>query len=56
MSTAPSTDPVIPSANGTCHFLRLPGELRNVIYAYALNEPAGIRYSMKDDGKLLVRA
>jgi hypothetical protein len=53
MSTDPPTD--TPSANGACYFLCLPGELRNIIYAYALHEPAGIRYSMKDGGKLLVR-
>jgi hypothetical protein len=53
MSIDPPTD--TPSANGACHFLRLPGELCNIIYAYSLHEPAGIRYSMKDGRKLLVR-
>jgi hypothetical protein len=50
-----TTDPSIPPSNGTCHFLRLSGELRNIVYAYALHEPAGIHYSMKDGGKLHVR-
>jgi hypothetical protein len=33
-----------------CPFLELPGELRNVIYAHALYEPAGLRFRQDDYG------
>ncbi|KAF2640349.1 hypothetical protein P280DRAFT_550121 [Massarina eburnea CBS 473.64] len=39
-----TSDPSVPSPDGTCHLLRIPGELRNRIYKYALTEPHGIGY------------
>ncbi|KAF1848579.1 uncharacterized protein K460DRAFT_415119 [Cucurbitaria berberidis CBS 394.84] len=33
-------DPSTPSSDGACHFLRLPAELRNAVYSYALSDPA----------------
>ncbi|KAF1963662.1 hypothetical protein CC80DRAFT_541579 [Byssothecium circinans] len=39
-----TTNPSIPSPDGTCHLLRLPFELRNKIYDYALSEEDGIGY------------
>ncbi|KAH7075021.1 hypothetical protein FB567DRAFT_596966 [Paraphoma chrysanthemicola] len=42
----------------TCHFFRLPGELRNVIYAYVLSRPGGLlfRVSSKGESQLLLKA
>ena len=37
-----------PSANMTCGFFRLSGELRNLIYKYALTEPDGLIYQKID--------
>ncbi|KAF2877767.1 hypothetical protein BDV95DRAFT_600466 [Massariosphaeria phaeospora] len=28
-----------PPADGSCHFLRLPSEIRNLVYTYALSQP-----------------
>lgn len=36
-------------SNG-CYFLRLPGELRNLVYAYALSEPAGLEFRYDSQG------
>jgi hypothetical protein len=35
-------DPSQPCPNGTCHFLRLSAELRNMVYGYTLTNPNGI--------------
>lgn len=42
-------NPSIPANDGTCHFFRLSGELRNGIYAYVLTEPEGLLYLEKID-------
>lgn len=31
-------------ADGACHVLQLPGELRKMVYRFALFSPDGIRY------------
>lgn len=36
--------------DGFCHLLTLPGELRNMIYAYALFEPAGLHFQRDERG------
>ncbi|KAH7064453.1 hypothetical protein BKA63DRAFT_496785 [Paraphoma chrysanthemicola] len=45
-------------ASNNCHFFRLPGELRNVIYAYVLSKPGGLlfRVSSHGDTQLLLKA
>jgi hypothetical protein len=35
-------DPNTPPPDGVCHFFRLPAELRNSIYEYALYNPNGL--------------
>jgi hypothetical protein len=35
-------DPSQPCPNGTCHFLRLSAELKNMVYGYTLTSPNGI--------------
>jgi len=35
-------DPNQPSPDGTCHFFRLPAELRNIVYEYTLKNPKGV--------------
>ncbi|KAF1840336.1 uncharacterized protein K460DRAFT_437402 [Cucurbitaria berberidis CBS 394.84] len=44
-----STNPSTPSANGSCYFFRLPGELRNRVYQFSLSEPEGLRYHQNSD-------
>jgi hypothetical protein len=36
--------PRAPDAGHVCHFLQLPAELRNMIYAFALSEPNGLTF------------
>jgi hypothetical protein len=43
-STSPLADPSVPSEDGTCHFFRLSGELRNTIYGFLFHEAEGLRY------------
>ena len=43
-------DPRIPPADGVCHLFRLPGELRNRIYEYALTEANGLLYREDERG------
>ncbi|KAF2124153.1 hypothetical protein P153DRAFT_361339 [Dothidotthia symphoricarpi CBS 119687] len=47
--TVAHADPAIPSPDGKCHFFRLPGELRNMIYAYALSSDHPVRYILDTD-------
>ncbi|KAF2439781.1 hypothetical protein P171DRAFT_489585 [Karstenula rhodostoma CBS 690.94] len=35
-------DPSQPPPDGTCHFFRLPRELRDLVYEYSLSEPFGL--------------
>lgn len=45
-------------ASNICHFFRLPGELRNAIYAYVLSKPGGLlfRVSSRGETQLLLKA
>ncbi|KAF2711600.1 hypothetical protein K504DRAFT_532166 [Pleomassaria siparia CBS 279.74] len=43
-------DPGMPSLDGVCHFFRLPGELRNLVYEYVLTEPDGLFHRVDDKG------
>ncbi|KAF2244822.1 hypothetical protein BU26DRAFT_553930 [Trematosphaeria pertusa] len=37
-------DLAVQPTTGECHLMRLPGEIRNIIYEYALTEPDGLTY------------
>ncbi|KAF2640348.1 hypothetical protein P280DRAFT_518759 [Massarina eburnea CBS 473.64] len=43
MATPQVQDPSIPSEDGICHFMRLPQELRDMIYEYSLTESTNLR-------------
>ncbi|KAF2244808.1 hypothetical protein BU26DRAFT_508788 [Trematosphaeria pertusa] len=47
-SAAPAcADPSVPAADGTCYFFRLPRELRDQVYDYALYAPDGLFYQYR---------
>lgn len=48
---ASGDDPSIPSPDGACHFFRLPAELRNYIYEFALAEPDGVYFLIDTETK-----
>lgn len=49
-------DPTIPPEDGSCPFLRLPGELRNEIYKHALTERLGrLFYRVPNHGPELLK-
>ncbi|KAF1978830.1 hypothetical protein BU23DRAFT_563718 [Bimuria novae-zelandiae CBS 107.79] len=41
-ASRPTADPSVPSSEGVCHLFRLPRELRDIVYEYALTEPEGL--------------
>jgi hypothetical protein len=47
------SNPRVPSADGYCHFFRLSGEIRNLVYAYALavDQDGPLRYWPGSHGK-----
>jgi hypothetical protein len=52
-----ASTPEVPPADGHCHFFRLSGELRNMIYEYAVSEPQGLYYRRDDNaGRFLPHA
>jgi hypothetical protein len=41
-SFSANMNPSTPSPDGVWHFFRLPAEVRNMVYEFALSEPAGL--------------